>query len=283
VSGVWWKEGMMKERPILFSTPMVKAILDGKKTQTRRVIKPQPEEHVIIPDKINGLKWNGVNYGSITRDERGSIAETSLATICPYGQPGDTLWVRETWNVCDVGYDGYNGAFEAGYPLVTIPASKPEYGNMVYYKADGNEEPPWRPSIHMPRWASRITLEITAVRVERVQDISEGDAIAEGIDTSWQETKYPNVFMQLDARAEFEITWDTINAKRGYSWDDNPWVWVIEFERIKRCHNKKCKYYIDHIFYGDLCDFRRPDSNTNYITIDSNGKCSDYIKIKQLK
>ena len=223
----------MKERPILFSTPMVKAILDGKKTQTRRVIKPQPEEHVIIPDKINGLKWNGVNYGSITRDERGSIAETSLATICPYGQPGDTLWVRETWNVCDVGYDGYNGAFEAGYPLVTIPASKPEYGNMVYYKADGNEEPPWRPSIHMPRWASRITLQITNIKVERVQDITEKDAVAEGIETHLSGCWTPTGGYADNARLAFGALWDSINAKRGYSWDDNPWVWVIEFERIK--------------------------------------------------
>ena len=231
----------MRERPILFSAPMVRALLDGNKTQTRRIVKPG--------------KWEsespeyGVSFGN-----------------CPYGQPGDRLWVRE--------------AFVQGWPL------DPVTDRLLQFDADGNELPkktwyratdditwsdddgcetnvPWKPSIHMPRVASRITLEVTGVRVERLQDISEADAIAEGCKAKpfpgpwWQgylrmddgelihqqavgeappdwmvEPHRMRSHTDLDRSAAdaYRALWDQINDSG--SWDANPWVWVVEFRRI---------------------------------------------------
>ena len=173
----------MKERPILFSAPMVRALLAGTKTQTRRIIKPQ-------------------HLAFFNQDAAAMLSDWNERPL-PYGQPGDRLWVRETF-----------GHFECNQHF------KP--GCNVYYRADGNclELEPWRPSIHMPRWASRITLEITSVRVERLQDISEADAIAEGVYTDPACPAY-------DAYAQL---WDEINGLG--SWEANPWVWVIEFRRL---------------------------------------------------
>lgn len=157
----------MKERPILFSGPMVRAIREARKTQTRRVVKEiDPDEFVSSNEADN------------------------LALCCPYGAVGDRLWVRETWqgNQGDIRY-GADGDSLHGY--------------------NG-----WRPSIFMPRWASRITLEVTGVRVERVQEISEEDAQAEGV----------------AHRCDYKVVWDAINGKK-YPWSSNPWVWVIEFKR----------------------------------------------------
>ena len=135
---------------------------------------------------------------------------------CPYGRPGDLLWVRETHGI------QLKLGESPDYPkgLVVYRADLPEDSNFQY-EGGGSA---WRPSIHMPRWASRITLEITGVRVERVQDISEKDAIAEGAAFRKDEDG------ELDA---FNNIWDIINEKRGYSWDNNPWVWVIEFKKVK--------------------------------------------------
>ena len=146
-----------KERPIIFSGPMIRAILEGRKTQTRRIVKPN-----------------------------------CLSKLSPYGRTGDRLWVRETW--------GHN----------------PE-GPGYVYRSDGDFDMKfhgdrWRPSIHMPRWASRITLEVTGVRVERLQDINEEDALAEGVEHA------------------FRSLWESINGPG--SWDANPWVWVVEFRRV---------------------------------------------------
>ena len=160
----------MKVRPILFSAPMVRALLDGTKTQTRRVVKPQPELHA----RITALK--NVRGGFVDRGER--------QFACPYGQPGDRLWVRETWleDPEDDGswhYTQHMGC--KGSPLSDIPArfQKPEH---CIFRADWNgSDLVWRPSIHMPRWASRILLEIVSVRVERLQAISADDCHAEGI------------------------------------------------------------------------------------------------------
>ncbi len=166
----------MKERPIMFTGPMVRAILDGRKTQTRRVIRPQP-------------RWvgdPGIPFRTEDADPKGIIQ-------CPYGKPGDQLWVRETW----------------------APNEGDVLAGKAFYRADNNTiVERWRPSIHMPRWASRITLEITKVRVERLQDISEEDAKAEG-------SAY---------RTEFRDIWRSIYGDG--SWAHNPWVWVIEFRRI---------------------------------------------------
>lgn len=177
----------MKQRPILFSSEMVRAILDGRKTQTRRIIKPQPA------------------------GEDGPFKD--YVKDCKYGQPGDRLWVRETW------------ATHPFYNKVRPSDLKPAYTH-VFYKAANNvnlSHYAWRPSIFMPRWASRITLEITGVRVERVQEINYGDAVAEGCYFREGETW---------GRLRFAQLWATINNEPGKRWEDNPWVWVMEFKRL---------------------------------------------------
>lgn len=192
----------MKERPILFSAPMVRAILDGTKTQTRRVIKATAcggKKQVILTD--NKEWW--INCAT-----RGTGRS-------PYGQPGDRLWVRERLNLRAV-----------------INKETFETGIAAFYAAGGGKAFMWNgrtdvesiPSIHMPRWASRIQLEITDVRVERLQDISEADAMAEGCSFR------PG--LTSSRRQEFSNLWEAINGAG--SWQANPWVWVIEFERITK-------------------------------------------------
>jgi hypothetical protein len=123
-----------------------------------------------------------------------------------------------------MGYDGYNGGYEAGYPLATIPKTKPEHNTYcLFYKADIGDGP-WRPSIFMPRWASRITLEITDIKVERVQEITFTDLKKEGMDTTNKHFFGAHIFENL---------WNSINAKRGYGWESNPFVWVISFKRVE--------------------------------------------------
>jgi len=207
---------IMKERPILFSGPMVRAILEGRKTQTRRVAK------------TDGLDLVGPCGNSATGDVflvgRDWVGNT-VTVKCPYGLVGDRLWVRETWG------NGWT--------------SKPVETDALCYKATPLKEQGfkichrWRPSIHMPRWASRITLEITAVRVERLQDITEEDAKAEGADRGlWMPGL--GIFMgptdeENDKRCSykqgFEFLWSSINGPE--SWASKPWVWVIEFRRVQ--------------------------------------------------
>jgi len=195
----------MKERPIIFSAEMVKAILEGRKTQTRRVCKQANEwaktyDHswVYCDKKRNEWQFKG-------RSTFSGLIEPFILT-CPYGQVGDHLWVREAYCI--------------------------QSGDMAIYKADCSEnfakEFKWYPSIHLPRWASRITLEITDVRVERLQEITEEDAIAEGCSLMVGTTAGGNMGI-ASARYSFMKLWDSLNAKRGYGWDKNPWVWVIEF------------------------------------------------------
>ena len=208
----------MKEHPILFSCEMVKAILDGQKTMTRRVVKPQPPTRVTDIISLCG-EWLSAY------PNRKAIKPFEYKTVCPYGVHGDRLWVRETWNVFTVGWDDYNGGWEIGYQYEEIPKKLPEHCNIVY-AASHADDGPFRPSIHMPRWASRITLEIASIRVERLQDISEEDAQEEGIitDPKLWDACYIDGFIRL---------WDSINAARGFSWERNPWVWVIEFKKLK--------------------------------------------------
>jgi hypothetical protein len=183
----------MKERPILFSAPMVRAIREGRKTQTRRVMKPP-------------VGWP---------------AERAVA--CPYGVPDDRLWVREAWNCQRTQRTSSELAcaavgYQAGGELVmNVPptARVPQPDAVV----EGARR--WHPSIHMPRWASRLTLEVTGVRVERVQDISREDAKAEAPPACGE-------WGPVDCYREL---WDSLNAKRGYGWAVNPWVWVISFTR----------------------------------------------------
>lgn len=221
-----------KERPILFSGPMVRAILDGRKTQTRRIVKPQPSSgwspesppvlgHIASPHPKRGRFGLFVKRGVGT-----DFPETDLIP-CPYGRPGDRLWVRETWNARPV-LEVDSGMYEAWEPYEAIPKQQPSNA-WVYFEADGDEEGPWRPSIHMPRWASRKTLEITSVRVERLQDISGMDAKREGVSVP---AHLPHDGADLDyARREYRRLWQSINGPG--SWDANPWVWVIEFKRAE--------------------------------------------------
>jgi hypothetical protein len=195
----------MRERPILFSGPMVRALLAGTKTQTRRISKP-----VRHPDLGNVYA-----PGALVLEHE---PQHVIDRCCPYGRPGDRLWVRETF-----------GHFERNENF------KP--GCEVFYRADGNclELEPWRPSIHMPRWASRILLEITGVRVERLQDINEADALAEGSFT-WAGEQDTPVRDLDEARLVYCQLWEEINGPG--SWDANPWVWVVEFERAEEGKRK---------------------------------------------
>lgn len=209
----------MRERPILFAGPMVRAILSGEKTVTRRVMKPQPKA-VHADDERGGHWWPSKEHQSMLHIEEEMQKWTGLAGhACPYGQPGDRLWVRETWahvGNTDPGYLTYRATYPECLPpgLERVPADIRDAG----YR--------WRPSIHMPRAYSRILLEITAVRVERLQDISEDQAMAEGV------TPRPSKVSRATrmGRDAFAELWASINGAE--SWDANPWVWVVEFKRI---------------------------------------------------
>lgn len=157
-----------KERPILFSGPMVRAIIEGRKTQTRRIVKPQPT--------FDGKWWVHKGYACNDEDEfRGGLP---FFSDCPYGHVGDRLWVRETW----AQVEGPPGVIHVGHVLYRADAcdnSGKRWSSVRPGDPDG--EVRWKPSIHMPRWASRLTLDVTGIRAERLQDISEEDAIAEGV------------------------------------------------------------------------------------------------------
>jgi hypothetical protein len=195
----------MKERPILFSGPMVRAILEGRKSQTRRVVKHRNDS---CGDPI------------MPNDPR---------MPCPFGGPGDRLWVRETW-CCE------NPAYVAQYKEEPWRGSPDPDNARILYAADPvhqNAGCSWRPSIFLPRWASRITLEVTGVRVERLQDISEADAMAEGV----TQGVYRGPTGSIVATCEDQVVegyrdlWESINGP-GF-WDANPWVWVVEFKRVE--------------------------------------------------
>jgi hypothetical protein len=176
----------MSERPILFNGEMVRAILDGRKTQTRRVMKPQP-----FTNEDGEVQKTEVGWGYPTAtDKYGNEDAGDEEIFACWGEdwsikapyiPSDRLWVRETWQLLSGSIDYYNGGMEFDDWRGEIPKGKPFGHYALDYKADANSDGPWRPSIHMPRWASRITLEVVAVRVERLQDISEADAEAEGV------------------------------------------------------------------------------------------------------
>ncbi len=218
----------MKERPILFSGPMVRAILERRKSQTRRVVNPQPPAgcgrisvghfHPTIVDRDGELQPGPEVFGAFDED--------TWSIRCPYGEPGDRLWVRETWAV-DGWYDDVSvreiGEMHRNDTLTT----------QLWYAADGDLGEPgegnagrWRPSIYCFRWASRITLEVASVAFERLQEITEEDAIAEGIPTDGT-----GAALNWNRRHDFRDLWDSINGKRpGCAWEDNPTVWVIGFE-----------------------------------------------------
>jgi len=212
----------MSEKPILFSSEMIRAILGGRKTQTRRVIKK-------IDQNCDGLKrikkneyamiWNKNPEVEKKYVPKGGLLE--IAHIhCPFGQPGDRLWVRETWAHDDP--DCQNIHCE-NIDHIWLKADEIK---LIADSFSGSAR--WHPSIHMPRWASRILLEVVSVRVERVQDISLTDINAEGTPYTLDPSKRP-----YGSRCEqFQRLWDSINGKK-YPWQSNPWVWVIEFKKVE--------------------------------------------------
>ncbi len=217
----------MKERPILMNGEMVRALLEGRKGMTRRVMKPQPTDFigkqsapknsVKHPSEYFDAYNGGPHWCWWTTDNR----QGPDWIKCPYGVPGDRLWVRETFS-----------------PIILLG------GNTVSkqwaYRASGDQIPSleqWKPSIFMPRSACRILLEVTDVRVERVQEITEEDAKAEGC-LNDVELIYGHMTGPVDYRGEytagrFQNLWDSINEKRGFGWDTNPFVWVVTFKRVE--------------------------------------------------
>ena len=230
-----------KERPIIFSAPMVRALLSGEKTQTRRVVKLKNGQYIPPSKSADGPGW------------------AQMLRSCPYGQPGDRLWVRETFQYRGASYDGHGidesewfrcygagGAadnWDPDYPHGWWPTP-----HMNVKKLDAADEQEGEgvtgwvtkriPGIHMPRWASRITLEVTSVRVERLNDISESDCWAEGIEEAMYDfddaaqIDMPNRLGCCieDAKPLYALLWEQINGKG--SWDANQWVWVVEHKRI---------------------------------------------------
>jgi len=234
----------VKERPILFSGPMVKAILEGRKTQTRRVVKPQPIPDRHFPD--GRLEWNpgklhytecNVNWRPLSR----AFDDYIQNGHCPFGAPGDRLWVRETYALTQFNKPVYRSDF------------RDKDGYFWYSVSIDPHGVSWKPSIHMPRWASRITLEIESLRVERLREISEEDAVAEGVVDSMPCGCLDNGTSECSGRCRFKYLWQSINGPRlpanprsrryarvkrylekhpDMSWNANPWVWVITFQRV---------------------------------------------------
>ena len=213
----------LSAHPIIFSAPMVRAILDGRKTMTRRVVKPQP------PARGVGMRDHKM---ALSTDDEGenlhvysqSAGSGSWTARCPYGQPGDRLWVRETFALrqdCEPDTDKarHYAMYRADGGDAADPMNWHDYGGK------------WKPSIFMPRWASRITLEVTGVRVEMLQAISQSNVFAEGLHNAQQSEIEMRVGHTLSAQQCYFELWDQINAKRA-PWASNPWVFVIEFKRI---------------------------------------------------
>ncbi|EOG8086187.1 TPA: hypothetical protein ACIR1F_003961 [Enterobacter roggenkampii] len=207
----------MTERGMIFNGEMVRAILDGRKTQTRRIMKNQPagdypDTPALIRSVDGGFQWYG-HYG-----------ESSIFN-CPFGAVGDRIWVRETWAEAGASAPDLK-LYRANYP-----AHVPTH----YENVPPAEDVRWTPSIHMPRWASRITLEITGVRVEQLKSISEDEARSEGVarlrEGFWKHYQPGWTQHQLSARGSFATLWDSIYGSG--EWDRNPWVWVLEFKRIE--------------------------------------------------
>lgn len=236
----------MADRPILFSAPMVRALLDGTKTQTRRIVAEKWSRHLgylgagaATSDPADWGFWSEDEYGRWAvlgrgLDERHQHGKVSLP--CRHGEPGSTLWVRETWGLhkpFDL-TDWHAGSLKGATAL-------PEDWELDYRadwgRPDGEQH--WRPSILMPRWASRLTLEVEGVRVQRLQEISEEDAGAEGVEPIvtgiGDYAGGIGVPVRSTLREAFSVLWDRINGERA-SWASNPWCWVLAFKRVEVNH-----------------------------------------------
>jgi hypothetical protein len=210
----------MKERPILFKGAMVRAILEGRKTQTRRVINPQPLPYICGRDGKAFMAHNPTHY--LNGDTAWTVISRDVAnghnvdTRCKLGMPGDRLWVRETWKPLSFGWCQTKGdvvrvRYAADMAEPVMRATEDQYDATHPGRTSA-----WKPSIHMPRWASRIMLEITGIRAERLQTISLDDARAEGVETT----------------DRFAALWtDTYGTE---SWNADPWVWVLEFAQARK-------------------------------------------------
>lgn len=267
-------ETATRARPILFSGPMVRAILEGRKTQTRRVVKPPADlardgrkscgpmlydlsrawvdrgfpmdenNEVMLtdrwgtsdnpaPESAYRFQYLKVPFAHPSDGWAKDGQDAARRVYCPYGEPGNSLWVRETWRPANWSAEGGWGEVEyaaGGRRQIEGPWS---FSRMF---PDGKPADRWRPSIHMPRWASRLTLRVEAVRVERVQEISEQDALAEGVDFAKHEpgqSQTRNPPPLYPRRDGFIRLWDSINGPHGFGWDANPWVWVVSFSRLE--------------------------------------------------
>lgn len=253
------------ERPIIFSAPMVRAILEGRKTQTRRVMNPQPYMSVSNPPRVRDASDGDIficpDFLPTTPNRSFVITERESSGVwhcmgqrefaekrCPYGIPGDRLWVREAAIITPKRWDDdrtfTHRDTDGDKRWVQYLATSPDREAATGYGLKVS------PSIFMPRWASRITLEIASVRVQRVREISEEDAEAEGCeaevyterdvadlqiaDVSPEIKKLARLLGpgKVPAAARFRDLWNSINAKRGFSWDVNPWVWALTFKRL---------------------------------------------------
>jgi hypothetical protein len=229
----------MRELPILFSGAMVRALLDGRKTQTRRVVK--------LPHNNPLGQWEpttigGENGGRTVDDKtvplQGGIwhTRTGECLMSPYGQPSDRLYVKEAFRFpksldwcapCVVALKALDAGYSAPWCPTQYEADGTRTNNWQGFETPTSEATPGklRPGRHMPRWASRITLEVTGVRVERLQGISDTDCVREGISAS--ECTASNGW-----KPAYRVLWNSLNAARGYGWDANPFVWVVEFRRV---------------------------------------------------
>ncbi|WP_420433105.1 hypothetical protein [Hyphobacterium sp.] len=210
----------MTDRPILFSAPMIRALLDGRKTQTRRVLNPQPDERCVSHQLVGTEKATGIPlYEARCYDGKPFNAYPyPKHCLSPYPRlnysPGDRLWVKETHAIV--------GHVDPGWILYRASGFEAECERHSFDNHPPESDVKWKPSIFMPRWASRITLIVTDVRVERIQDISEADSRAEGVERS-------DCRGAACHKSQFHALWDSLNAKRGFGWEANPWVVAIAF------------------------------------------------------
>ena len=249
----------MTERPIIFSGEMVRAILDGRKTKTRR-----PITHVkkILGGAVTEFQESDTpGYDFIMRDKRkcwNDLRKEDLLRRCPFGQVGDRLWVREAFCLEHQVEAGQPPPFDDGRPICWEFAgmesdpddpdsmwSQPHYRatdptpELAYEDSDGEPTVRWKPSIHMPRWASRITLEITDIRVERLQEITEEEAKAEGVLPCPHPLSKDDECLDCYDAGEYACAflnlWNRLYAKQRLGVDANPWVWVLTFRRVEGC------------------------------------------------